>query len=39
MFFNTENYYYRQQCSSKPYEIWAFIVKIRKFDEIYTEKT
>ena len=39
MFFKIENDYYRQQCSSKPYEIWTVIVKIRKFDEICTDKT
>ena len=35
MIFNIENDSYR----SKPYEIWAFIVKIRKFDEICTDIT
>ena len=39
MFFNIENYYYRQQSSSKPFEIWAFIVKICNCDEICTDKT
>ena len=38
MFFNIENDYHRQLCSSKPYEIWTFIVKICKFDEICTDK-
>ena len=39
MFFNIENDYYRWQFSSKPFEIWAFTIKIRKFDEICTDKT